>query len=139
MSKYLSALCCFFLSTSLYAHEMQNFDCSDLEGTWISSDSTNIEMFITDPLPEFCGTNCTILTMSYSFSGVDNTSKIYCHEGQAGLKGQGPMIFSFEGAQKGHSIGTYNRQLNLLWAGVIPKDENKKWLPRMDSYWFTKK
>lgn len=48
------------------------------------------------------------------------------------------MVFSFEGAQGGHSIGTSNRQLNLLWAGVLPKDKNQNWIPQMDSYWLEK-
>ncbi len=30
------------------------------------------------------------------------------------------VIKYFEGAYGGHAIGTYNRQLQLLWAGVIP-------------------
>ncbi|MBD1559441.1 hypothetical protein HC752_21085 [Vibrio sp. S9_S30] len=78
--------------------------------------------------------------MRYSLSpGVESIAKIYCHEGQAGVKNQGPMVLSFEGAQGGHSIGTFNRQLNLLWAGVLPKDDNGKWIPKMDSYWFEKK
>ncbi|MDI5645055.1 hypothetical protein MJN92_11480, partial [Salmonella enterica subsp. enterica serovar Anatum] len=30
----------------------------------------------------------------------------------------GPMVIAFEGAYGGHAIGTYNRQLQLLWAGA---------------------
>ncbi|KPB55617.1 Uncharacterized protein AC511_4328 [Pseudomonas coronafaciens pv. oryzae] len=46
------------------------------------------------------------------------------------------MVISFEGAYGGHSIGTYNRKLNVLWAGVIPKDSKGNWEAKMDNYWF---
>ncbi len=35
------------------------------------------------------------------------------------------MVIAFEGAYGGHAIGTYNRQLQLLWAGVIPKKKRE--------------
>lgn len=39
------------------------------------------------------------------------------------------MVIAFEGAYGGHAIGTYNRQLQLLWAGVIPKIKGK-WITK---------
>ncbi|EMF07345.1 hypothetical protein F518_02694 [Serratia marcescens VGH107] len=46
------------------------------------------------------------------------------------------MVIAFEGAYGGHSVGTYNRQLKLLWGGVIPKNSAGKWEMKMDDYWF---
>ena len=139
MNKCFLIPLCLLASTNIYADETQPIDCSHLSGQWTATNSSSLIMYVTDPQPGSCGTDCTTLTMSYSLTpDVEHTSKIYCHEGQAGVSNKGPMVFSFEGAQGGHSIGTFNRQLNLLWAGVLPKDKNRNWIPQMDSYWFEK-
>ncbi|KXO08028.1 putative secreted protein [Moritella sp. JT01] len=47
-------------------------------------------------------------------------------------------MLAFEGKYGGHSIDSYNRELELMWAGVIPKSKDGAWVASMDSYWFKK-
>ncbi|ECI0412021.1 hypothetical protein AH332_01195 [Salmonella enterica subsp. salamae] len=126
---YLSAL----FSASSWATEINA--CKDLIGTWkIMADNPPYTMTILPPV-ESCGEKCVKLNVQYELD-VTHHNALYCHEGQEGVKGQGPMVIAFEGAYGGHAIGTYNRQLQLLWAGVIPKNKQGKWVMKMENYWF---
>ncbi len=90
--------------------------CKDLIGTWkTTADNPPYTMTILPPV-EGCGEKCVKLNVQYELD-VTHRNALYCHEGQEGVKGQGPMVIAFEGAYGGHAIGTYNRQLQLLWAG----------------------
>ncbi|EDW5732559.1 hypothetical protein CJG85_001205 [Salmonella enterica] len=126
---YLSAL----FSAASFATEINA--CKDLIGTWeTTADNPPYTMTILPPV-ETCGQECVKLNVQYELD-VTHRNALYCHEGLEGVKGQGPMVIAFEGAYGGHAIGTYNRQLQLLWAGVIPKDKQGKWITKMDNYWF---
>ena len=110
--------------------------CNDLTGRWETmAHSPHVTMGIS-PSPETCGKACVVLNVKYDISNQIYSNRLYCHEGVEGVKGQGPMVMAFEGAQGGHSIGTYNRQLKLLWSGVIPKSSEGRWEMKMDDYWF---
>ncbi|ECG8588620.1 hypothetical protein FNI11_02380 [Salmonella enterica subsp. salamae] len=109
--------------------------CKDLIGTWTTTaGSPPYTMTILPPV-ETCGEQCVKLHVQYELDVVRRNA-LYCHEGREGVKDQGPMVIAFEGAYGGHAIGTYNRQLQLLWAGVIPKNQQGKWAMKMESYWF---
>ncbi|ELP96920.1 hypothetical protein [Pseudomonas syringae] len=109
--------------------------CSDLSGRWETTAGDQHLVLNISPSAEACGTNCVTLELKYNLDET-RVNKAYCHEGVEGIKGQGPMVISFEGVYGGHSIGTYNRQLDVLWAGVIPKDSKGNWETKMDNYWF---
>lgn len=112
--------------------------CSDLSGRWeTTAGSQKVTMDISPSL-ETCGKLCVVLNVKYNILSKIYSNRLYCHEGIEGVKGQGPIVIAFEGAQGGHSIGTYNRQLKRLWSGVIPKNSEGKWEMKMDNYWFKK-
>lgn len=133
---------CFFaltIPTVLYSSLLLAADvrtCSDLAGQWETiADSQNVTMRIS-PSSGICGKECVVLDVKYNVFNKIYSNKLYCHEGAEGMKGRGPMVMAFEGAEGGHVIGTYNRQLKLLWAGVIPKNNEGRWEMKMDDYWF---
>ncbi|MDU8500280.1 hypothetical protein RYB01_13940 [Pseudomonas syringae] len=128
------------LVAALFSSTSQAADvksCSDLSGRWETTAGGRHVMLDISPSAEACGTGCVTLELKYNLDEARvNVNKAYCHEGVEGVKGQGPMVISFEGAYGGHSVGTYNRQLNVLWAGVIPKNSKGSWETKMDNYWF---
>ncbi len=111
--------------------------CQDLSGIWQAPDQSHSYVMNISPTGEVCGENCVVFNVSYTLD-KQQTNQLICHEGQAGESGKVPMVLSFEGKYGGHSIGTYNRELNLLWTGVLAKDAQKNWQPNMKSYWFKK-
>ncbi len=48
------------------------------------------------PPVEGCGEKCVKLNVRYELD-VTHRNALYCHEGQEGVKGQGPMVIAFEG------------------------------------------
>lgn len=140
-SATLIFLCTLVCSTS-WAADVRS--CSDLSGRWeAKTDSHHFTMNVSPSLGG-CGSECVVLNAEYNVSDpgiLNNTyrNKLYCHEGVEGVKGQGPMVIAFEGAYGGQSIGTYNRQLKTLWAGVIQKDRQGNWEKKMENYWFNRR
>lgn len=111
--------------------------CKDLAGKWSAVANAHKYTLYISPTQDDCRTHCVVHRVSYTLNSPQQ-NKLFCYEGQEGVIGQGPMVIAFEGSYGGHSIGTYNRQLKLLWTGVVPKNSDGKWLAHMDSYWFKK-
>ncbi|MBU2898082.1 hypothetical protein [Vibrio hepatarius] len=111
--------------------------CQDLVGQWQSPDSSHSYTMNILPTNKVCGDSCVEFDVSYTLD-AQQTNRLVCYEGQAGVPDKVPMVLSFEGKYGGHSIGSYNRDLGLMWTGVLAKDSNKQWQPNMQSYWFYK-
>ncbi|QUM85151.1 hypothetical protein [Moritella sp. 28] len=129
----LSLLC---LSTST-AYASDIYSCKDISGIWKSQDNSHSYTMKISPSSDLCGDNCISLDVSYTLD-QEHKNKLICYEGKAGVSGQVPMVLAFEGKYGGHSIGSYNRELELMWTGVIPKRKDGTWVTSMDSYWFKK-
>lgn len=119
---------------SVSSHASDVKSCTDLAGKWKTIAGNNEVTMTIVPTSKSCGKNCSVMKVDYNLGDM-RTNELYCHEGLEGVKGQGPMVIAFEGAYGGHSVGTYNRQMKTLWAGVIHKD-HEKWEMQMEDYWF---
>lgn len=133
----MKGTCALIVLAALFSSSSQAAEvttCSELSGRWEITTGSHIAMVISPSL-EACGAECVVLNVQYNLNDA-RRNRLYCHEGVEGIKGQGPMVIAFEGVYGGHSIGTYNRKLKLLWGGVVPKSSKGEWEAKMDSYWF---
>ncbi|KXO06694.1 putativesecreted protein [Moritella sp. JT01] len=125
------------------------FTCDDLIGKWkapVGNNQTFIFMKITPST--ISSTDSKVFSVQYNTTGTENVddyennNNLFCFEGlndKDDPKGIRPLTVAFENLYGGHSIGTYNDELQQLWAGLLAKDKtNKKFISRMDSFWFTK-
>ncbi|MCF5716010.1 hypothetical protein, partial [Pseudomonas tremae] len=69
--------------------------CSDLAGRWETAAGGQHVVMDISPSAEACGTDCVTLELKYNLDKT-RVNKAYCHEGVEGVKGQGPMVISFE-------------------------------------------
>jgi hypothetical protein len=117
------------------AGEGGTFFCEQLEGAWVATSQSHPYVMNISPSDDYYP-DSKVFDVSYNVSSDGNENKLFCYEGIDKVK---PMVMAFsnaEGTQQ--TIATYNNELEMLWSGVFAKNEDDKFIPRVDQYWFKK-
>ncbi len=132
----LLSLCLISVNISANSPASNNhFTCDDLTGQWVAATQDHpYKMNIYPDGSHSDEVTGKVFWVEYNVSPSGNRNRLFCYEGTKGVK---PITIAFERVYGGHSIATFNDELQLLWAGVLAKQEGKH-IPRMDHYWFKK-